>query len=47
MGSNYWLLKAVHMGHIRLLVYVRNDLLPAVSDVRRGSQPTGDWLQHV
>jgi hypothetical protein len=40
------LIKSVHMGQIRLLVYVRNDLLPAVADVQRGSQPTGEQPLH-
>ena len=42
MGEHYWLVKSVHMGQIRLLVFARNTIYPAISAVRRGSQATGE-----
>ena len=41
MGGSYWMVRSCHMGQIRLLVFARNDVYTAISDVERGSQATG------
>ncbi|KAG2498410.1 hypothetical protein HYH03_003669 [Edaphochlamys debaryana] len=41
VGPGYFKVASVHMGQIRLLVFARNDIYAAVSDVRTAKQPTG------
>ncbi|KXZ51165.1 hypothetical protein GPECTOR_13g652 [Gonium pectorale] len=41
VGSGYFLVSSVHMGQIRLLLFARNDVYAAISDVRSGKQATG------
>jgi hypothetical protein len=41
MGPGYFMVASSHMGQIRLLLFARNDVYAAISDVRTGKQATG------
>eukprot|EP00798_Chlamydomonas_sp_ICE-L_P013605 gene13605-19478_t len=41
LGPSYWMVKSSHMGQMRLLVFARNDIYPAITRSEKGSQATG------
>eukprot|EP00955_Chlamydomonas_euryale_P005308 56557-Chlamydomonas_euryale.AAC.1 len=44
MGQHYSLVKSVHMGQIRLLLFARNDVCAAISRIDRGAQVPAEGL---
>jgi len=41
MGDDYWMARSVHMGQIRLLLFARNDMYAAISNIEKAYQATG------
>lgn len=41
VGENYWLIKSVNLGQMRLMVFIATPLYPALSQIKNATQATG------
>lgn len=47
VGGNYWLIKSVHLGQMRLMVFIATPLYPALSQIKNATQATGKLIMEI